>query len=267
MSGPRWLPRAFAALLLVVGGCGEDGTSLLIEITSSLTVPDEVDRLELTVVGDESGAMLDRSFALDGEWPQSVTVLPASDPNEAVTIRVRALLGDDPGGRVVERTVSDRFVEGQHRTVRVELSRECMFVECADGYTCEDGNCVSVVPDDGGVMDAATDAPGDAAADAGCTTGEECDDGVDCTFDSCEGGACVHSPDDSLCEPGTTCDPTAGCPARPCGDDAECDDARPCNGPETCSGGSCARGSPPTATTGSTARPTAATTPRAAAST
>lgn len=62
-----------------------------------------------------------------------------------------------------------------------------------------------------------------------------CIDEVECTIDECvEGRGCVSRPDDSLCPPGTMCDPSSGCVGRPCGTDAECDDGAACNGVEAC---------------------------------
>jgi hypothetical protein len=46
-----------------------------------------------------------------------------------------------------------------------------------------------------------------------------CDDGLDCTVDSCEEGWCSHSGDDGLCDDGDPCtsdycDPEQGCQAE-----------------------------------------------------
>ena len=50
--------------------------------------------------------------------------------------------------------------------------------------------------------------------DGECVAGEplECDDGVSCTEDSCDAElGCVHTPSDTLCECGETCDSVLGC--------------------------------------------------------
>jgi hypothetical protein len=48
-----------------------------------------------------------------------------------------------------------------------------------------------------------------------CVDDSECDDGVDCTLDSCNGRLrrCVHAPDDSRCDDGVYCDGTETCSA------------------------------------------------------
>ncbi len=87
--------------------------------------------------------------------------------------------------------------------------------------------------------DASLDADSGASADSGpdamdsgttdpCLT-LDCDDGNDCTNDSCESGACVHALDDTLCAPSEVCDLSAGCVAgTPCTSDAECPTTDPC---------------------------------------
>ncbi len=95
-----------------------------------------------------------------------------------------------------------------------------------DGATDPDGGTVD--PDggipgtDGGTVDGGPQCPGG------------CDDGVACTADSCQEGACVHTPDNNLCEGGARCTPM-GCVTERCTTDAQCDDGNACNGVERCS--------------------------------
>lgn len=66
-----------------------------------------------------------------------------------------------------------------------------------------------------------------------CTTDADCDDGVACTVDRCDpvAVACLHSPDDGLCDDGKfctgveRCDQTGGCQV---GTDPDCDDGVDC---------------------------------------
>ncbi len=70
---------------------------------------------------------------------------------------------------------------------------------------------------------------------AACVPGRSpsCDDGLDCTADSCDSGAdaCANAPDDARCDDGRTCngaetcDTSRGCTAI---DLPECDDGVPC---------------------------------------
>jgi hypothetical protein len=68
-----------------------------------------------------------------------------------------------------------------------------------------------------------------------------CDDGIDCTVESCDRATgCLSIPDDSLC-PGGLCDPTGGCIVTACMIDEDCQDGLVCNGREVCAAGRCAR--------------------------
>lgn len=68
-----------------------------------------------------------------------------------------------------------------------------------------------------------TDDPPDGTLDDGespCVDALDCDDGVPCTADACDGdGTCTHAPDDTACDDGNacngaeTCDPDSGCAA------------------------------------------------------
>jgi len=87
-------------------------------------------------------------------------------------------------------------------------------------------------------MDAFADAPGDAPSDAivitdaGCKADAECDDGIACTIDACDGTlhVCTHAPRDALCDDGLfcdgdeTCNPQVGCVTTPrnCADAVSC---------------------------------------------
>ena len=48
-----------------------------------------------------------------------------------------------------------------------------------------------------------------------CTSDGDCDDGVDCTVDSCTQLVCTNVLDESLCAAGELCDPTDGCTTCP----------------------------------------------------
>ncbi len=66
----------------------------------------------------------------------------------------------------------------------------------------------------------------------GCTGDAECDDGVDCTLDSCDlgTGTCVNSPRNGMCDDGVSCT-VDRCRASGCQNllrDARCDDSNDC---------------------------------------
>jgi hypothetical protein len=89
-------------------------------------------------------------------------------------------------------------------------------------------------PDADASPDAPPDAPPDAlpdqAAEAGCASAAQCDDGIACTIDSCAGGMCQHQPDDNRCDDGLfctgveVCSAAVGCQTIP----VACDDGVAC---------------------------------------
>jgi hypothetical protein len=83
--------------------------------------------------------------------------------------------------------------------------------------------CLSLVACDDGPVGPSPDAGADAdSVEPDCVRDEDCDDGVDCTTEYCEGGRCRRSSDHS-----------------------RCDDGRRCNGSETCRGADgCVDGEP-----------------------
>ncbi len=85
----------------------------------------------------------------------------------------------------------------------------------------------------------------------GCQAGAppDCDDGINCTSDSCDedNDQCVHTASNGVCDDGNactddSCDPATGCVHLDNTD--PCDDGDACTTSDTCSGGACAGGSP-----------------------
>ncbi len=80
---------------------------------------------------------------------------------------------------------------------------------------------------------------GDDAGAETCRGDADCDDGHDCTVDTCAvGGRCRHTPLDERCGAGERCTAERGC-TQGCVDSSDCDDGRFCNGAEQCLSGMC----------------------------
>jgi hypothetical protein len=103
-------------------------------------------------------------------------------------------------------------------------------MECEDGNPCTDDLCDTIegcvfVNDDSNLCGDADLCNGEETCQIGVCTGGtplDCDDGNDCTDDSCDPPVgCVHVGNDSLC-----------------------DDGDACNGEETCQEGRCSQGTP-----------------------
>lgn len=97
------------------------------------------------------------------------------------------------------------------------------------------GGCSAVVNPDPSLL-------GEPGTPMGCAT--ECDDGVECTVDRCDGTVCVNERDNAQCADSERCDMLMGCVDASCTTNANCDDGLACNGVETCEGGRCAEGTP-----------------------
>lgn len=85
------------------------------------------------------------------------------------------------------------------------------------------------------------------SVDLDCQDGNppDCNDGVDCTIDSCDSAlGCKNIADHNLCEGDKICHPLEGCKDRECTVNPDCDDLDPCNGEEVCGGGICQPGTP-----------------------
>jgi len=89
---------------------------------------------------------------------------------------------------------------------------------------------------------------GEELCDGGfCRSGDPilCDDGIDCTRDSCDESenTCQYTPNHTRCGEGV-CDTATGCveDARACDGPEDCDDDIFCNGRETCDNGLCVAG-------------------------
>lgn len=159
----RWTRAAVATAFALAVGCA-DRTSLLVQVSSDdLTVPADVDGLRF-VVQTEAGHSIDRAYDIEGAWPHSLTVMPASSQEGRVTITVTGTLGGRP---VVRRIVESAFSPGEQRTVVVELHRACLGLPCPDGVDCVGGICVGQPLDDGGVDGGLDGGPRDGGVDAG----------------------------------------------------------------------------------------------------
>ncbi len=230
------------SLALLLCACS-DRTQLIVVVDSDLGVPAELDEVRVTVVGP-SGMSTDATQAL-GEsggpsLPLTLGVRPAGEALGPIEVTVEGRL---EGAAVVTRVATTSLVRGEARVLYLGVARDCRGAECNEGLTCTENGCASEAIDpedlppwtgelpgrdggaaeDGGVPDG-----GDGGPPVACTTGSDCEDGIDCTVGVCTDGVCTQRPDDGLCTAASegTCDPEDGCQY------AECTD-------ETCVAGPC----------------------------
>ncbi len=255
----RLVALGLLASLFVLAGCA-DRTALLIRVDSTdLAIPGDIDRLEINVRGDATGASIDRDFDLASGWPHSLSLRPGAMEAGGVRVTVTARRA---GSFVTRRVVRATFARGEDRIVEVLLARSCMGIECAPGADCRAGVCDAAPSDAGGIDALAVDTNVDAgrscrAGEVVCAEGcvdplaneQHCGAGTDCTGGSvcasgelCVSGVCTLScPRGQLPCGGRCIDPSSD--TTYCGTGTDCTGAMCATG-SVCVGGSCATSCP-----------------------
>lgn len=118
-------------------------TSLVLAIGSELSVPGEVDRLELRAERDGT-TRHEQTYQLphDATLPGTLTFEgDADDASKPLTLTVAA--GKGAGAPRVVRKVRVGMTEQRSKLLRVTLQRRCVDLPCSGDFTCIDGACVS----------------------------------------------------------------------------------------------------------------------------
>ena len=148
----------------------------------------------------------------------------------------------DPDGDTDGDTVVDGDIEPQNCTTAADCSD---FLYCNGTETCSaEGQCQpGVNPCDDG-QDCTTDSCDEELNHCdNISDHSQCDDGIECTSDVCvSASGCVNTVNDMACTVDELCDPesdladeTTGCKPKPqCESDSDCDDELWCNGIEKC---------------------------------
>jgi hypothetical protein len=148
MTGPRRAQRARDRLLglswlAVLAGCSGSAsplTQIVVVVDSDLTVPGELDALELELQGTvQASSDLSR-----GDLPRSIGLVHRGGPLSPLRVRVKGLLDGQP---VVQRSADVAFSAAHSLLLRVPLARACAtpaLRECGADMTCNAGRCVKV---------------------------------------------------------------------------------------------------------------------------
>lgn len=120
--------------------------------------------------------------------------------------------------------------------IRPELMLVALFVGVSPLGACGDDDRTGT---DGAAPDTRPESDVGAEDSGSCTSDPDCDDGFECTLDSCGvGGVCRYDTLDERCEAGETCTLGSGCSAG-CSEDIDCQNGSYCDGEERCISGSC----------------------------
>ncbi|MEZ4255711.1 MAG: hypothetical protein R3A78_08325 [Polyangiales bacterium] len=194
-----------SALLLTAVGCGDTYTGILlqVEIDSRISIPGEVDRMDIlarSVNGDyelERASWFDSKHALrrTGEYG----IRPGGNDEQTIVI-LGWLLKEVSTGQtvpVVTKSVKATFVPNKVVKVPLFFDEACVGMNCCTGtpddqdqlgcFGTETSDC-RVSDDD----DSATCLPPEE-----CTKDSECDDDDALTIDRCENHVCVNSTESS----------------------------------------------------------------------
>jgi hypothetical protein len=219
-------------------------TEIAIVSDTDLAVPSGLDAIEIRVM-DARGTVQTARADLAAGAPLPVTLGLVSDGGQG-TLDV-AVIGELAGAEILRRSARVSFVYGRMLSLELDLLGRCVDVSCEADATCGEDGCraVAIAPSelvpfsgspvgvDASHADAATaDATG--AGDAStteCAGDGDCDDGITCTMDACNGGRCEHAPNASACDDGMACttdacDASTGCTYQT--NDDRCDDRVAC---------------------------------------
>ena len=150
--------RPLAAALCVglsLTGCAADSaelTQLVVTVDSDLSVPGELDRVSIELLGARADAA-SADLTKQG-LPRSLGLLHTAGPLGPITVRAVGWRGSE---RVVERSLQASFERGQTARIELVLEAACSGVMCASGETCSGGSCPAIAAD-AGVGDAGADA-------------------------------------------------------------------------------------------------------------
>ena len=205
MALTRW------AALLMVGsllgaGCSGLRTEILVEVSSDLGVPGELDRITIAAEGPDG--RVQESFAELGPGrlplPRTLGMVHQDGPLGPFAMTVR---GERGGVEVVRRDATLTFQRGRTLVWRIQLLRACEGVSCDAGTTCAAGGCRALEVLPGELVEFnGPNPPLDAGPFDACVPDEVCngadddcdgtvDEGFDLTTDPQNCGGCRISCD------------------------------------------------------------------------
>jgi hypothetical protein len=136
------------AFLLVVSGCAEDRTEVIVVVDSDIRVPDDMDEIVVEAEGPESDTFLRRAVAALGEdeppLPRTLGLVHQGGPLGPFSVEV---LGKRGGGTVVRRSAEVYFQPQRTLVLPLHLIRACQGVVCPFEETCAEDGCRPIAID------------------------------------------------------------------------------------------------------------------------
>lgn len=223
---------------LAVIGCTTPRTEILLAVDSDLTVPAELDQVQIRIESESTKTRFEKVYDLGpgrAALPLSIGMVP--DRDRSVAFRAVAV-GSHEGTTLVERSALTSFVPDQTLELRLELLRACRGVRCGAGQTCLAGTCgpdevdpkdLTRLGHDAGTRDQVGGADTPTADVAMRPRGAACSAHGDCLTTYCVDGVCCDSGCADLCKTCKRAGAIGSCAAV-----TDADDPDTCSGTNTC---------------------------------
>ena len=204
------------AVVLILAGCSDKVTQVIVTIDAEPGVRTDATRLHLVVLGGvgrttaPTASRFDRDLTPgvgDPAYPFKLALAPLDgDVGRSYSVTATALAGSGTGTFIGQARLIGGYVEGETLNVRLLLEDACRTVTCGDDQTCKAGICVDArtggavdagVPDAGQPEDGGFDAGFDAGerSDAGPDAGEPSDAGPDAADIGIDAGSDAGTPE------------------------------------------------------------------------
>ena len=202
------LTLGLLALLLGSGGCSAtDATQIVLVVDTDLSVPEEVETVQLEITGPGGMSETERvDLSAGAPRPVTLGLRPAADVLGPIRIVASARKG---GAAIIVRTITTSFIQDRSLLLQILLTGDCQGVSCAAEQSCAAGTCVPIalapesLPSFTGTIPGWR--PGADAGPDGCSGGAEVcngrdddcdgviDNGIDLTSSAADCGSCGHA--------------------------------------------------------------------------
>lgn len=141
--------RLLAAALLLAAGClgKATDTGFVVEVTTNLSWPDEIDTMQVVVRGAADRVAFDNTYQLGPERPAvalpgKLALFPEGDGDAHLRVEVSAWKSTDRAGTLVTRSATVGFIKHRVLILPMPLLRVCVRKQCDASFTCKDlGAC------------------------------------------------------------------------------------------------------------------------------
>ncbi len=205
---------ALGLLVVLLAGCGDEATLLLVDVRTDFVVGVEFDRVHVTAMqADGAARIVDTDADPAASWGRGVRVAEVEGLTKG---RVELTVELRRGPLTVAERPIVVSLSGQ-TAITVPIARSCASVVCPSAggdpaaTACHGGLCVDP---------RCTEETQEYCGDPACTAASDCPPpGGACAVAQCSGGVCLEESDATACGTDEYCDPDVGCRATPTASD------------------------------------------------